>query len=793
MFRNFTLLVCLLFVVAGCDLLQVPPPPVPLSAVNQIEASAAPTSTGGSRTNTRLVRALPPRALASLHLPNIGAAIRRFKKTGLYKLFTSPELKRLLGPNAIKFEASLLKIDGAPPQAQKLLKALQGEFAIALEDVRTDGDALEVRVVAAISVTGAEAEAEQLIEMLGMFAANANGTRVEKGTVERTSFSRIVTTKPPLVVEVALYRDAVLFGVGRDTVTAAIRRLATPGSSSLVNDKSYAACMKRCATANDAMRVHVDMGSAYARYKSHLPEEARELIAKLKLDSIRGLAASIGLDGEDIVIRTLVESPGGKDAFTRFVGSQAVDRQFLGRIPGEATAFSLFSLDGEFVLATLRDVLPTTERRQLEDGLAHIRQQGFDVERDILEVFGPRAALINLPYEGAANNPIEAIWNHLLGAALVFEIQDPKRAAALLARLPERGAGMRRREYVAEGTPAIAYRLEGGQVPMNFALALAIQNGYLVVAPSEETLRRMLKHRAPTTVERYKELVRDAPRNATILSYEDMRGGPGFLLQGFLASLITGVNTNVKAGFDWNALSTALGGLGHSVSYTVADKDGVFSETRSPTGGIGSAGGVAGLAVVAAVAIPNLQHARVRANETAALAALRAIHTAQTSFRGSASRDSDNDSVGEYGFLQELLGQNRPGETNRHRRRLSFEFEKAKRAHRRHGYHFRIYLPAEDGTPIGGHFKLKSINRVDGDLAESIFYAVAWPAERGTTGNRAFLLDYRGQIYETKVHPYTGTKGPRADLLCEQKRNLASRPLKRGEPTRDGCDWTRAR
>jgi len=789
------LLFCMLLAVAGCDLFRVPPPPVPLSAVEGIEASADPDAVDALRRGTRLLRALPPEALVSVHLPDIGGAIRRFKETGLYKLFTSPEVQRLMGPNGMKFEASLMQVNGAvPPHAQRLMGALlEGEFVLALEDVRTDGPAPEFRVVGGISVRGAEAEAEQMLEMMAMFAANAKGTRVEKGTVERTSFSRIVSTEPPLVGEVALYRDAVLFGIGRDTVTGAIRRLEGADGGSLATDATYARGMKRCAGGRDALRMHCDVGAAYERFSSLLPEDARRLVGKLKLDSIRSFAATFAFEGEDIVVRTLIDSPGGEDAVTRFVGSHAVDRQFLGRIPGEATAFSLFALDGEFLLSTLRAVMPPQARRQLEDGLNRMRESGFDLEKDVLEVFGPRCALVNLPYDATATNAIEAIWNHLLGAALVFEIQDPKRAAEFLARLPERGGGMRRREYVSEGTPAVSYRLEGGQVPIDFALSLAIQDGYLVVAPSEETLRRMLKRRSPDSADRYREIVDGVPHDATVLSYEDMRGGPGFMLQGFLAGFVAGVNPGAQASREWSRMSAAFGGLGHSVSYTVAGEDGVFSETRSPTGGLGSAGGVAGLAVVAAVAIPNLQAARINANESAAMSALTAMHTAQTSFRGASLRDTDRDGTGEFGFLQELLGESRPGEDGGYRRRLSLDFEKTELAHRRHGYYFRLYLPAEDGTPIGGHYRKRTVARVDGDLAESIYYAVAWPVERGSTGHRAFLLDFQGNVYETSLHSYTGERGPRPDLLCEQKNNLASRPLDRGGKTRDGCTWTRAR
>src|SRR5438876_875707 len=65
---------------------------------------------------------------------------------------------------------------------------------------------------------------------------------------------------------------------------------------------------------------------------------------------------------------------------------------------------------------------------------------------------------------------------------------------------------------------------------------------------------------------------------------------------------------------------------------------------------------IAIIAIIAAIAIPNLLAARLSANETAAVATLRNIISAQAQFQQGAKADTDNDGTGEYGGFIELSG-----------------------------------------------------------------------------------------------------------------------------------------
>src|SRR5438093_13131768 len=65
---------------------------------------------------------------------------------------------------------------------------------------------------------------------------------------------------------------------------------------------------------------------------------------------------------------------------------------------------------------------------------------------------------------------------------------------------------------------------------------------------------------------------------------------------------------------------------------------------------------IAIIAIIAAIAIPNLLAARLSTNETAAIATVRNVISAQAQFQQSARADTDNDGTGEYGGFVELAG-----------------------------------------------------------------------------------------------------------------------------------------
>ena len=177
---------------------------------------------------------------------------------------------------------------------------------------------------------------------------------------------------------------------------------------------------------------------------------------------------------------------------------------------------------------------------------------------------------------------------------------------------------------------------------------------------------------------------------------------------------------------------------------------------------------VAIIAIIAAIAIPNLLSARLNANETAAIATLRNISSAQAQFQASAKADTDNDGTGAFGSFLELSGAtdvrgdatvgilNPPVLSGAFRRPSTVAASDGWVS--RSGYFFAIYLPDINGDGVladsgGGTWTM------DEDLSETTWCCYAWPVNYGNSGNRTFHVNQTGDVTSTEnvATPYDGT------------------------------------
>jgi len=72
---------------------------------------------------------------------------------------------------------------------------------------------------------------------------------------------------------------------------------------------------------------------------------------------------------------------------------------------------------------------------------------------------------------------------------------------------------------------------------------------------------------------------------------------------------------------------------------------------------------VAIIAIIAAIAIPNLLRSRMSANEASAAGAMRTLSTAEVQFQTAAFVDANNDGIGDYGSLAQLMNPDGAGAT----------------------------------------------------------------------------------------------------------------------------------
>lgn len=181
---------------------------------------------------------------------------------------------------------------------------------------------------------------------------------------------------------------------------------------------------------------------------------------------------------------------------------------------------------------------------------------------------------------------------------------------------------------------------------------------------------------------------------------------------------------------------------------------------------------VAIIAIIASIAIPNLLSARLSANETAAIATLRNLASAQAQCQASGAIDGDGDGTGEYGYFGELSGALPVREFIGGAQAIGVKkivppvmsgaFGNVTNSSvSRSGYLFKIYLPDAAGLgviedPTGG--AATSVGSLNPDLSETTWCAYAWPINRGNSGNRSFFVNQQGDVLQCQntVALYSG-------------------------------------
>src|ERR1043166_8699659 len=164
---------------------------------------------------------------------------------------------------------------------------------------------------------------------------------------------------------------------------------------------------------------------------------------------------------------------------------------------------------------------------------------------------------------------------------------------------------------------------------------------------------------------------------------------------------------------------------------------------------------VAIIAIIASIAIPNLLSARLNANESAAIATLKNISSAQAQCQASGAIDVNNNGAGEYGYFGELSGAILiRGATQKITPPvLSTAFGNVQTSVvTRSGYIFKMWLPssasvgvAEDAT--GGKAAPAA---VDATKCEVLWACYAWPSAYGNSGKRVFFVNQAGDVLASK-------------------------------------------
>ncbi len=202
------------------------------------------------------------------------------------------------------------------------------------------------------------------------------------------------------------------------------------------------------------------------------------------------------------------------------------------------------------------------------------------------------------------------------------------------------------------------------------------------------------------------------------------------------------------------------------------------------------------IAILAVIAVPNLLSARINANESAAIAVMRTVTTAEAQFQRAGYADEDHDGLGEFGMLAELGGAvgirggaaRTPTDLTATMAQVTADGEVHKS-----GYIFRMYLPSAGGVgtqelPFGG----MGPGVLDPDLAEVHWACYAYPENHDSTGRRTFFADQECDLIGCDDELYTRAGCvdllPGAAFLAGDIANITGR-LAEGTVANDGNVW----
>jgi hypothetical protein len=196
---------------------------------------------------------------------------------------------------------------------------------------------------------------------------------------------------------------------------------------------------------------------------------------------------------------------------------------------------------------------------------------------------------------------------------------------------------------------------------------------------------------------------------------------------------------------------------------------------------------------LAAVAIPKLMAARMDANETAAVALMHSIQSAEAQIQSTGILDLDHDGAGEYGSLAELAGATRLRGSGEFLQPVILPVDARSFSDgvlTRNGYHFVVYLPgskkgtfcepkARDGSDISAH------------QAEIEYIVQAWPVKAPETGRRVFVVDQEGDLVccQNPACKYSGLEHrPACDAYLPAQPGV-DRASGKPYTGRDGSTW----
>lgn len=428
---------------------------------------------------------------------------------------------------------------------------------------------------------------------------------------------------------------------------------------SLAADSEFLACTRRCGAGGGAeMRFFLRVAPLLDAIVSGLriaeeeeedlpaflhPQPVDRVLQVLGLRGLRACAFATTAAGDHSVNESYVLAPVPRRGLLGTCDGAPVDRALLRRVPAEATSFSVGRAGLANLWDTFEEALSAIGGEVEKDVRAALdrfeKENGLEVREDLLASLGEEYVSYSLPTKGLMSVPEEAVLVRLV---------DPDRferaANALTDALVEMTDVVKLKEKEYEGTNLRSFsitKIPGGESfggdPNPLAgiqplLALispayavvkekdesgAVAGGTFVLSMSATGLRRAI-HRLGSepgegaiAIEGYGRFASQVPEKVSALSYADHRSEIGAvyaMVTSFVPMIVSAAGKDLP--FDLNSLPPGDAITSHlfgSVSYTVADDEGIYSRSFSPFG-VDTAGFLAGGIACGAAALVAMRY-----------------------------------------------------------------------------------------------------------------------------------------------------------------------------------------
>lgn len=737
--------------------------------------------------NFSLIDQLPNRSLLVAHWPDIPQTMDAFQKTSLYQLFKDPEVKMFVDS---MYDVAKPHVQGVLQQAeqqfgislQDALGIFQGEVTLALVDI--DFQQKKLGIAATIEFGENGETVHNAIELLKQM------TRITFSTTMYENTEILVLDQAPPTMKVCY---AV---IGNSLVVCStqelMQELIAAQSDKLIDSANFKTVLSKV-FAQDSVpskMIYANVEKALQQFSPMIPPQIQQIGGMLGVMNIKSLAAGGSISGKRISSAMFLHCEDQKGVMSLF-DFGAIAEENIQKIPHHSISASLAHTDYDALFAKVETILQELDPNggllaQYKQGSQQLQQMlGFSLQDELFASIGTdHYSFAYMPQEGGllprsvsavqlkdVNKFMEVVNKVCANLGVQIENTDVNGTQLSYFSVPLGEFGEDPFQDLEENP------VQGFFIGVGLGLsgmAFFVEDNYMYMTANAHDAKDFINNRSSWTksIATHKDFIaakKYVPQGSSFALYTDLRK-PFCGIWNTITPVVRpfdGFIRSLGIPFDSALIPRAVTVSRYltpgTLSYT-CDKHGILLSSNGTIEATLPLVGVATVGIVAAVAVPALIRARLKANESSAIATLRTIATSQAMFQSAGVLDQNENGSGEYGFLQELTGQqNLRGKNHAipspYVSSMNFRDGIAEKS----GYYFYCYLPGSGGKAMG---EKNAADEADADavsLQESNFVVYAWPVTYGNSGERVFAVNQEGEITACYASSYDLWNIPQAN------------------------------